>query len=314
LKTGVKNVPVSVRARLLNRAKAEKRQFSELIQYYAMERFLFRLSRSDVADDFVLKGGLMLQMWGGELTRSTKDIDLHMESPVEVDEVKRIVTTCFDVEVTEDGIEFDRASLLAEPIRLKAHNAGVRLKFEAGLSNARIPIQIDVGFGDVITPEAARIVYPTLLLDFEAPELLGYTPETAIAEKFEAMVVLDMANTRLKDFWDIYMLAQTQTFDGAMVARAVASTFARRRTSLPTALPIALTPAFSELLIKQTQWISYLKKSSRIQGEIPTLADAAVVIAGFLMPVVDRLTSAQSIAATWHPGGPWIDESGLSIT
>ncbi len=172
----------------------------------------------------------------------------------------------------------------------------------------------DGGKNDVITPEAARIVYPTLLLDFEAPELLGYTPETAIAEKFEAMVVLDMANTRLKDFWDIYMLAQTQTFDGAMVAQAVASTFARRRTSLPTSLPIALTPAFSELLIKQTQWVSYLKKSSRIQGEIPTLADAAVVIAGFLMPVVDRLTSAQSIAATWHPGGPWIDESGLSIT
>ena len=184
MKKAITNLAASVHARLLNRAKAEGRPFNELLQYYAMERLLYRLSQSDHAERFVLKGALMLQFWGG-----------------------------------------------------------VRVRCCANLGNARIPLQIDIGFGDVITPGALKVVYPTLL-DFAAPRLLGYTPETSIAEKFEAMVILDMANTRLKDFLDIWVLAQGQEFRGDVLANAIKTTFLRRRTPLPQFTPIALTPSF----------------------------------------------------------------------
>jgi len=310
----VMNIPASVRARLLNRARNEQRPFNELLQYYAMERFLYRLSKSKHADSFVLKGGLMLQMWGGSLTRATKDIDLHRAAAASVDDLERVIRDCINAPVEDDGLLFDAETVSGEQIRLDAQYDGVRIRFGGRLGNARINVQVDIGFADIITPGAQPISYPTLL-DFSTPELLGYTPETTIAEKFEAMVSLDMANTRMKDFLDIWLLAKGRSVEGRVLARAVSATFSRRKTELPTEAPIALTPAFSGARDKSIQWTSYAKKA-RVRGEVPSLGEATALIHDFLMPVVEALGAEKAFEADWSPGGPWefLYDSGLMRT
>jgi len=297
------NIPASVRARLLNRARSEHRPFNELLQYYAMERFLYRLSKSKHADSFVLKGGLMLQMWGGSLTRATKDIDLHRAATASVDDLESVIRDCIGVQVEDDGLLFDAETVNGEQIRLGAQYDGVRIRFGGHLGNARVSVQVDVGFADVITPGAQPISYPTLL-DFSTPELLGYTPETTIAEKFEAMVTLDMANTRMKDFLDIWLLAKGRPFEGSVLAQAIEATFSRRQTDLPTEAPIALTAAFSDARDKSIQWTSYAKKA-RVRGDVPSLGQATALISDFLMPVVEALGNDETFEAEWPPGGPW---------
>ncbi|MCG8421350.1 MAG: nucleotidyl transferase AbiEii/AbiGii toxin family protein [Proteobacteria bacterium] len=303
MNTRITNMAASVRARLLQRAKADGRPFSELLQYYAMERFLYRLSRSEYADRFILKGALMLSLWGGPLTRATKDIDLLGRTTSTVDELVDAVRSCLQIDVDEDGLRFEPQSVLGEAIRLAARYHGVRVRFRAQLGTARISLQVDVGFGDVITPGAQPIEYPTLL-DFEAPRLLGTTPETTIAEKFEAMVILDMANTRMKDFLDLWMLAQRLPLSGEVLQRAIDATFRRRRTTLPESDPVALTPAFHSVPAKKSQWRAYARKAG-IQGSVPALDEAIVQIHSFVMPVVRALVAGTPFQDMWPPGGPW---------
>lgn len=300
---GTKNVAASVHARLLNRARAERRPFNELLQYYAMERFLYRLSESAHAERFVLKGALMLQFWGGPLTRSTKDIDLLGRGSSEPGDLVEVVRECLCVELEDDGLTFDADSVSGDAIRLAANYDGVRLRFSGRLGNARISLQVDVGFGDIITPGAEEVAYPTLL-DFPAPRLLGYTPETAIAEKLQALVVLDMANTRLKDFLDIWILISGREFAGEGVAQAIAATFARRQTEIPATTPVGLTPVFHSDSTKQTQWIAFLRKA-RVEGPPPALAEVAELIDAFATPIFDALSAGTTFTRRWSPGGPW---------
>ena len=297
------NIAASVHGRLLHRARAEQRPFNELLQYYAMERFLYRLSCTEFAERFVLKGGLMLQLWGGPLSRATQDIDLHRASTAPVGELVEIIQACLKVDVEDDGMQFNSRSVEGAPIRLDAHYHGVRIRFGGQLGNARIKVQVDVGFGDIITPHAQPIQYPTLL-NSKAPQLLGYTPETSIAEKFEAMVTLDMANTRMKDFLDIWMLTQNRSFEGDVLSSAIRRTFEQRRTPLPTSLPTALTPAFSDASDKQSQWAAYARKI-RVATKTPTLTQTTLEIGGFLMPIVEALHQNQRYRGQWHAGGPW---------
>jgi hypothetical protein len=301
--TRPRNVPASVRARLLNIAKAENRPFQEVLQYYAMERFLYRLSRSDQATLFVLKGALMLQLWGGGFGRATKDIDLLRASTCSVADIVVAVKRLLAAEVEDDGLRFDLDAVSGEEIRLDAIYNGVRARALCFLDGARIRLQIDVGFGDAVTPEAQPIVYPTLL-DFQAPELLGYTPETAIAEKLHAMVALDMANTRLKDFYDVWALSGALGFDGPTLGAAIRATFERRQTALPESRPIALTPSFYAAPIKQAQWRAYLKKN-RVADPMPRFDDVAETIADFLMPLIAALNNHENAFGQWPPGGPW---------
>ncbi len=179
----------------------------------------------------------------------------------------------------------------------------MRIRCSARLGNARIALQIDVGFGDVITPGAQRIEYPSLL-DFEPTHILGYTPETAIAEKLEAMVVLDMANTRLKDFLDVWALAQGRKFSGEVLADAIDATFRRRRTQLPESAPVALTSAFYSVPAKQAQWRAYVRKA-RVRGSVPALDEAIIQIHAFACPVMDALAAGKQFDDSWSPGGPW---------
>jgi len=304
-KRKVTNVAASVHDRLLARARAEEKPFHELLQYYAIERFLFRLSRSKYADRFVLKGALMHQLWGGSLSRSTRDIDLMGRSSSSVDQAVDIFRDCLAVKVDDDGLRFEAESIRGEEIRIDADYHGVRITLRAYLENAEIRLQVDVGFGDVITPGAQKFSYPSLL-GLEEPRLLGYTPETTVAEKLQAMVVLDMANSRMKDFYDLWLLATGREFTGAVLTEAIRSTFSRRRTALPEAIPIALTPAFSEAPDKQAQWHAYLRKV-RIIGEQLSLRRTADIIVSFVMPVVESARRGLSFKRRWRPGGPWSD-------
>lgn len=302
----ITNMAASVHAKLLNLATSGRRPFNELLQYYAMERFLYRLSQSKHADQFVLKGALMLQFWGGSLTRATKDVDLLGRVTATVDEMVDVIRDCLLVPVDEDGLRFDDTGVRGEEIRPDANYDGVRIHCVAHLGKARITLRVDIGFGDVITPEARRIEYPTLL-EFAAPTLFGYTPETTVAEKFEAMVVLDMANTRLKDFLDVWMLSQARGFSGSVLAEAIDATFRRRSTPLPESPPIALTPPFYSAADKQAQWVAYVRKA-RVEPPTPTLEEAVAGIGALLMPIVYALVAGASFDSHWPAGGPWSEE------
>ncbi len=304
------NVAASVHDRLLFRARAEGKPFNELLQYYAIERFLFRLSRSKYADLFVLKGALMYQFWGGLVSRSTRDIDLLGTVSSSVGQMVDIVRECLAVEAEDDGLQFDSDSVRGEEIRIEANYQGVRVTFAAYLEKAQIRLQVDVGFGDVITPGVTRIVYPSLI-GLQEPRLLGYTPETTVAEKMHAMVVRDMANSRMKDFYDLWLLACGREFGGAVLAEALLATFRRRKTSLPDDTPIALSPAFSEAPEKQMQWRAYLRKA-RIAGDQPTLRQVAEVIASFVMPAIESSRQGLAFQRIWTPGGPWKDAESRS--
>ncbi len=303
MKKGIKDMAVSVHTRLLQRAKAEGRAFNELLQLYGMERLLYRISQSEHAERFVLKGALMLQLWGDGIARTTKDIDLHGRQTATVDEIVSAIRDSLLVDVQDDGLRFPVDEVSGDDIRLEAKYDGVRVRPRAYLGKAVIALQVDVGFGDVIKPAPASITYPTLL-DFPAPTLLGYPPETAIAEKFEAMVSLDVRNTRLKDFLDIWLLAERRDFEEVRLAEAIQATFERRGTQLPAEIPIALTSGYYDLPARHQQWQAYLRKG-RIEGAPDNLADAAQVIARFLMPVVEAIHDRRLLPKHWSRGGPW---------
>jgi hypothetical protein len=225
------NQVASVHQRLLNLAKSRGRPFNELLQFYAIERFLYRLAESPYRDRLVLKGALMLMVWETPTTRPTRDIDLLGRISNDLDSVRSIVAEICRAKVDDDGLVFDPASATAEKITEDADYEGVRVKFHGQLGKARIAMQIDIGFSDVVTPEPVSINYPAMLGQGSA-KLLAYNRETTIAEKFEAMVSLGQINSRMKDFFDLWLLARTQDFKGAVVAEAISRTFAHRHTQV----------------------------------------------------------------------------------
>lgn len=297
-----RNLPASVRQRLMNHARKTDRPFQEVLQYFAMERFLYRLSRSRHADIFTLKGALMFTIWGAPASRPTRDIDLLARMDNSVEAVVTVMREVCGQAVEPDGLEIDLATLAGIPIKEDADYSGVRVTFLIMLQNARVPMQIDIGFGDVVTPTATLSVYP-VLLDFEAPRLLGYPRETVVAEKFEAMTNLGLLNTRMKDFHDLWLLAHRFDFDGASLSSAIQRTFANRRTVVDSS-PTALTPVFASDPTKQTQWQGFLKKT-RIDG-LPTSLQAVVdEMIPFLGPVARAVETGMAFNQRWAPRGPW---------
>jgi len=298
--TPPRNIPASVRQRLLNRAKSDRRPFNELLQYYAMERFLYRLSQSVHADRFILKGALMLRVWRSPELRPTMDIDmLGRTSNVEADivvEVQDILT----MDVEADGLAFDPASIQAERITEEADYEGIRIRFRGVLGSARINMRIDIGFGDIVYPEPEESDLPTML-NSPAPRLLCYSRESSIAEKFEAMVKLGMLNSRMKDFYDIWLLSRQFDFNGPRLNEAVRLTFERRGTELPAEID-----AFPEPFVenKQIQWAAFRKRLG--QDHVPvSFREIAASVDSFLSPVVAVLSSGERSPANWTAPGPW---------
>ena len=261
-----RNIGASVRQRLLNVAHARGQPMELLLTRYALERLLHRLSLSPHRERFVLKGAMLLATWFDEPHRATRDVDLLGFGDAAEDALLGTFREIMAIEV-DDGVSFDLKGLKIEAIREEVEYGGSRLRTTAALAGARIPITVDIGFGDAVEPGVEYIDLP-VLLDMPSPHLRAYPPETVIAEKFHAMVVLGRANSRMKDYYDVWMLTSTFEIDPERLRRAIAATFARRNTVVPAVVPDGLTDAFAADPAKQRQWDAFRRNLS---GSTPAL-------------------------------------------
>lgn len=298
----LKNVSASIHQRLLNKARQTNRPFNELLQYYAMERFLYRLSMSPYAGKFILKGALMLSVWKASTLRSTRDIDFLGRMEADIAILSNVIReVCLQV-VEPDGLIFDQASIAGEHITEDADYEGVRIRFRGSLGNARIAMQIDVGFGDVVVPSPKVVDYPAIL-DLPAPRLRGYSKESVIAEKFEAMIKLGMLNSRMKDFYDIWLLSRQFDFDGRMLATAIEKTFHRRGTAIPLQMS-GLKNVLTRETAKETQWRGFIRKNRLL--DIPeAFGDLLAAVIAFLGPVAKAISAGVPYDRIWKAPGPW---------
>lgn len=255
-----KNLEESIYNRLKNVARQRKRPVQEVLKYYAMERFLYRLSVSSHQSAFYLKGGLMLMVWDPMSHRATVDIDLLAKTSNSIANLQKILNEVCAIEVIPDGLKFVSETLRLSEAQLEAEYHGISAAFSAQLFTAKLPMRIDFGFSDTILPHPAKVKYPTLL-DFPAPELKGYTPQTSIAEKFESIIRLGFANTRMKDFYDIWLLIQQFDFDRQELQSIIHQVSKNRGTSVETP-PIAFLESFYDNPIKKDKWNAFLRDIS----------------------------------------------------
>ncbi len=297
-----KSIAASVRQRLLNKARQTSRPFSEVLQYFAMERFLYRLSKSPYVDNFVLKGALMLTVWEAPLSRPTMDIDLLGLIDNSIEDIVAVTKNICTQEVEPDGLTFDPSGIEGERITEDADYGGVRVRFRGSLGTAHITMQLDIGFGDMVIPAVDYLEYPTIL-DLPAPKLRGYSKESTIAEKFEAMVKLGILNSRMKDFFDIWLMSRQFDFEGQRLAAAIEKTFSTRGTDIQSE-PIALTNSFAEDPTKVAQWRGFIRKI-RLTNVPQDFREVIEAISIFLRPIAERLAAGKPFEATWRAPGPW---------
>jgi predicted nucleotidyltransferase component of viral defense system len=302
-KRPITNVAASVRDRLLNRGRQSGEDFQFLLQRYAAERLLYRLGQSAHRARFVLKGAMLFALWGGSVYRPTRDLDFTGYGNSEADAVIATFKEVCAVSVSDDGLAFDAETVRAEPIRDEAEYNGLRVRLRALLGNARIEMQIDIGFGNAIEPGANDVQYPTLL-DAPAPNIRAYPHEAVVAEKLHTLVVLGERTTRTKDLYDLYTLAAQFPFDAAKLTRAIAATFERRKTKIDTTLPAGLAARFYSDRARATQWRAYLDRNN-LPGAPRDFAQVGERIQAFLEPVWTTLAAGDKFTKTWPPSGPW---------
>ena len=249
---------LDVRRSLRRRADELGLDFQQALQYYAIERFLFRVSRTMWADRLIVKGATMLRVWDAAVARPTRDVDFMGRISHTSEGVQAVVSQCLAVNVPDDGLVFE-GGIVAERIALDDRNPGVRVKVRGELAGARFVLRLDIGLDDAVVPEPVWVDYP-VLLGGDAPRILAYKPATAVAEKFEAMVGLGLVNSRLKDFYDLWMLASTISFDGQELADALRATFTKRGTLIPSEAPIALTAEFINQEATRQMWKNFRVK------------------------------------------------------
>ena len=262
---------------------------------YGIERLLYRLSRSHHSEKYLLKGAMLFVVWGEDAPRPTRDVDLLGFGPADEADVKANFVELCGLAVEPDGLEFLAASVEVTPIRGDAAYTGIRVMPKARLANVRIPILVDIGYGDAVTPAPTEVDFPALL-DFPAPRLRAYSYYTVAAEKLEAAVLLGAANTRLKDFFDLWYLSRKFEFDGPLPAEAVTRTFARRKTTIPTAIPIALTDEFAAE--KTIQWTTYLRRNTMAHVDFPVVLAA---LRDFTLPVFRAAAAKEAFTRKWEP-------------
>jgi predicted nucleotidyltransferase component of viral defense system len=298
------NVAASVRARLLELSRAQGVEFQLMLSEFAIERLLYRLGVSPHAEQFVLKGATLFKLWSNVRGRATWDLDLLGRGTSTIVDVVSVVQDLCGVHAA-DGILFDADSVVGEDIRATDEYAGVRVRLEARLAEARIPVQVDIGFGDAVVPPPVVQNYPTLL-EHTTPRILVYPREAVVAEKLEAMTSLGVTNSRMKDYYDVYRLASSLAFDGAMLARAIRATFERRKTPFPEAEPLALAPGFLSAPERQAQWRALLRRG-RLDAP-PDAGHLAEELRAFLLPVLAAATGGETYQGHWPPGGPWMTD------
>lgn len=298
------NISHSVFQRLLNHARAHREDFNLLLFRYGVERLLYRLSVSPHAHTFILKGASLFLVWKGQNYRVTRDADLLGSGPADTEYMAGIFKDlCRANTGVSDGIKYMPDTVQSVPIREEQAYGGIRVSFMGILHQARIPMQVDIGFGDAITPEPERIEFPTLL-GGPPPSLLAYPRYTMVAEKFETMIRLGMANSRMKDFYDLWLIIRLFEFNGLTLCNAIRNTFKRRSTALPGGLPKVFTDEFRQDAQKQTQWRAFIRKSK--PKDVHGNFDAVVgEVAAFLEPVLESIREETQFRMFWPPNGQW---------
>lgn len=298
-KAAGRNVPASVRERLYQLAARRNEDFALILTRYALERLLYRLSRSQHRDRLILKGAMLFHAWTGSPHRSTRDLDLLGFGDPSQERCAEMLREICTIPDADDGLSFALDSLTAEAIKEDDVYQGVRIRLNANLAQARIPIQIDIGFGDLISPAPQDIEYPTLL-DMSSPRIRAYSMESVVAEKVEAMVSLGLLNSRMKDFYDVWFLARAFEFQSVTLGDALIGTFDRRKTPWSTASLEAVLTEMGASPAKQTQWGAFLAKGKLTAPE-EFHAIVQVVQALALIP--------DAIPRRWTPGGPWATDT-----
>lgn len=299
----VVNLAASVRQRLLNLSRERREDFGLVLTKYGLERVLYRIAQSKHRDLFVLKGALLFELWTEQRYRPTRDADFLARGQISPERFAEVFKEICNAEVEDDGLRFDAGTVTGERIAEDADYEGVRVKFVGYLENARIPIQIDLGFGDAITPAPVEAELPTLL-DFPAAKLLTYPRESVVAEKFEAIVSLGMANSRMKDLHDIRSLLHEFVFKGDVLSEAIAKTFKTRGTKLPTGQVLVFTSEFFDSDDKKKQWGAFCNKNKGYVADV-SLKAVCLDIAAFLMPVLETVRRNERFRLSWLAGGPW---------
>ena len=301
-----RNLAASVRQRLLNYSAKTEQDFQVVLARYAFERLLHRLGQSPSAEQFTLKGALLFLVWTGEQYRPTRDMDLMSRQTLTETELKAIFREVCTTDVDDDGIVLVEDTVAVEPIRDDNEYGGMRVTLTGKLEQAHIPLQIDIGFADAVTPDAVTQDFPALL-DFAVPRIAMYPPETTIAEKFHTIVVRGMLNSRMKDYCDIWALCREFAFDGAILSKAIAATFRRRKIDLPDSMPVGLSDEFSSDAIRLTQWAAFIRRTPLKIVE-KDLAEVVTLIRGFLVPPCLAAACGATFARKWPKSGPWQGE------
>ncbi len=287
------NLAESIKQRLKNYAKERNESYNLVLVRFGLERLLYRIIAASPADQFVLKGGSLFYYWTEQLHRPTRDLDFLSKGKASPERLRELFLKVIQSDI-EDGLVFDAESLDVATMKDDQKYSGIRISVLAYLDKARINLQVDIGFGDATTPEPASINFP-VLLDFPIPKILAYQKETVIAEKFQAMVDLGIANSRMKDFFDIWTFASQFEFDGNTLAKAIKATFGRRETQIPTEYPIALTGEFWNDSSKQKQWNAFANK---LDLDL-SLEDATSLIARFVLPCTMSIRENQPFDSQW---------------
>jgi len=303
MKKDIKNIQASISARLQNKARETNRPFSEILQYYGMERFLYRVSRSKYADRVILKGALMFTVWQVPERRTTLDIDFSAHYDNQITALEKMIKDICRISVSQDGLIFDPQTVKGHRIREEADYEGVRIKFTGFLECSRIPMQIDVAFGDIIYPKPKVIDYP-VILDFPKPHLKGYPTESVISEKFETMVKLGLLNSRMKDFYDIWLMMRRFDFDGLKLSEALKRTFTHRKTLLPKDRPLFAEEIYDDKSDRQMLWSAFLRKGN-IKHAREKLSTTARDIEEFLDKPLNAIKKKQKFDKKWRASGPW---------
>lgn len=298
-----KNIPASIKQRLLNLRGEFDENFMLILNRYVRERLLYRIGISSYRDRFILKGAALFALWYDKPHRMTQDIDLLGLGVDSINGLIQVFQEICSYKASDDGLLFLTDKITGEEIRADQVYGGIRIRLDAYLGNIYIPMQIDIGFGDIITPGSENVKYPTLL-DLPAPELLAYPRETVIAEKTHAIVVLGMANSRMKDFYDLWLLTQNHEFDIQILSNALQATFKRRQTIIPEDVPFGLTEEFGLDVTKRIQWQAFLRKSGL---DIDGLEFTIVLekIRNFLLPLIEAARKIQTHPSVWRPSIGW---------
>lgn len=297
------NLAISIHNRLLNLARFKQLDFNHILIRYALERFLFRISGSRYHHQFILKGAMLFQVWTGSLSRPTRDIDLLGFGPNEANTMNRIMTEICEIESEPDGLRWISNEIQVDPIKETADYQGLRVKLQAMLGTARIPIQLDIGFGDALALEPDQVEFPTLLKS-KRPVIRAYRRETVIAEKYQAMILFGVANSRMKDFYDIWKLSQLFEFNGIDLSESIRLTFQNRKTLITVDRPVTFSSDFYGDRQKQLQWNNYLK-NQRLETQRPSLEQVIFRLEQFLMPVTQAICNGHSFTFQWSPLHQW---------